>query len=56
MRAKHAHAREVWGYAPQENFKIRCSESASEATFDLKRHYSYRYLCVFVRRVKGPNF
>ena len=34
---KHAHARGVWGHAPPENFfKIRCSEFASEAIFVLK--------------------
>ena len=42
--------------SPKKMLQIRCSESASEATFGLKRHYSYRYLCVFVRHAKGPNF
>ena len=50
---KHAHARGSGGMLPR---KILCSESASQATFGPKGHYSYRYLCVFVRRVKGPNF
>ena len=45
-----------WGMLPRKILQIRCSESASEATFGLMRHYSYRYLCVFVRHVKGPNF
>ena len=36
---KHAHARGVWGHAPPENyFKIRCSEIASEAIFVPKCH------------------
>ena len=34
---KHAHGRGVWGHGPPENFfKIRCSEIASEAIFVLK--------------------
>ena len=47
----------IGGMLLQGNFEIRCSESASEATFGPKRHYSYRcYLYVFVRRMKSPNF
>ena len=42
---KHAHAREVWGYVPPGKC---CKLVASEATFGLKRHYSYHcYLYVF---------
>ena len=42
--------------SPRKILQIRCSESASEAPFGLKRHYSYHYLCIFVRHAKGPNF
>ena len=41
--------------SPRKILQIRCSESPSEATFGLKRHCSYCYLCVFVRRAKGPH-
>ena len=43
--------------SPRKILQVICSGCASEATFGLKRHYSYRcYLCVFVHRAKGPNF
>ena len=56
---KHANAGggdlEVW--SPRKILQIRCSESASEATFGPKRHYSYHcYLYVFVCCAKSPNF
>ena len=59
---KHAHAdggggEGGLGYAPPGKFCKLDALSASEATFSLMRRYSYRcYLCVFVRRAKGPNF
>ena len=58
MRAKHAHARRGVGVcSPRKILQIRCSESASEATFGPKRHYSYLYVFVYVvRRVQTSKF
>ena len=48
---KHAHARGVWGHAPPENFfKIRCSEIASEAIFVLKFVFKLN-----AARILGPS-
>ena len=48
---KHAHASEIWGHAPPENFfKIRCSEIASEAIFVLKF-----IIGVDAARILGPS-